>query len=69
MNEVNATSKEIDLITPELIDSIKYLRTLELTKVPKESGVDKSLFTAEDIFSQIDTDDIEGKQHFFLPRL
>ena len=60
VNQVNATSKEIDLITPELIDSINYLRTLELTKVPKESDVDKSLFTAEDIFSQVDTDDIEG---------
>lgn len=60
VNEINATSKEIDLITPELIDSIKYLRTLELTKAPKESGVDKSLFTAGDIFSQIDTEDIEG---------
>lgn len=60
VNELKATSKEIDLITPELIDSIKYLRTLELTKAPKEIGIDKSLFTAEDIFSQIDTDDIEG---------
>jgi hypothetical protein len=53
VNEINATSNEIDLITPELIDSIKYLRTLELTKVPRESGVDKSLFTAEDIFQKL----------------
>lgn len=60
VNEINATSKEIDLITPELIDSIKYLRTIKLTKVPREGIIDKSLFTADDIFSQIDTEDIEG---------
>lgn len=60
VNEINATSNQIDLITPELIDSIKYLRTIELTKVPKYSSINKSLFTAEDIFSQIDTDDLEG---------
>ena len=60
VKETNATSNEIDLITPELIDSIKYLRTIALTKAPKENNLDKSLFTAEDIFSQIDTDDMEG---------
>ena len=60
ITEINAKSKEIDLITPELIDNIKYLRTIELTKAPRVSNIDKSLFTAEDIFSQVDTEDIEG---------
>ncbi len=60
IKEIKANSKEIDLITPELIDGIKYLRTIELTKAPREINPDKSLFTAEDIFSQIDTEDIEG---------
>ena len=58
--EVSATSPQIDLINPDLIDSIKYQRTYALIKEPKQSDVDKSLFTASDIFSQIDSNDIEG---------
>lgn len=60
IKETYATSKEIDLITSALIDSIKYSRTIALTKKPKDNNLDKSLFTAKDIFSQIDTDHIEG---------
>lgn len=58
--KVNATSKHIDQITPKLIDSVKYQRTFSLTKEPKLSNPDKSLFTADEIFTQIDSDDIEG---------
>ncbi len=59
-NETTATSKHIDLISPELIDSVKYQRTLALTKEPKIMSPDKSLFTADDIFAQFETEDIEG---------
>lgn len=58
--ETKATSKHIEQITPELIDSVKYQRTFALTKEPRSSNPDKSLFTADEIFTQIDTGDIEG---------
>lgn len=54
-----ATSPQIDMINAELIDSIKYQRTLSLTK-PGVTEIDKTLFTSEDIFDEIKTDDIEG---------
>lgn len=60
VTETRATSKHIEQITPELIDSVKYQRTFALTKEPRVNNPDKSLFTAEEIFTQIDTDDIEG---------
>lgn len=55
-----ATSAHIDKITPALIDSVKYQRTHALIKAPKIDMPDKSLFTAEEIFSQFESDDIEG---------
>jgi hypothetical protein len=58
--DVTATSKEIDMISPEIIESVKYARTIALTKQPSDNTLDKSLFTSNDIFSQIDSDDIEG---------
>lgn len=60
ITETSATSTHIDQITPELIDSVKYQRTLDLIKEPKITGPDKLLFTAEDIFTQHDSEDIEG---------
>lgn len=60
VTETIATSKHIDQITPELIDSVKYQRTFALTNEPKVTSPDKSLFTAEEIFTQIDTEDLEG---------
>jgi hypothetical protein len=51
-----ATSLHIDKITPELIDSVKYQRTFGLTKPSKIKAIDKSLFTAEDIFDQFESD-------------
>lgn len=60
LTEVLATSKHIDQITPEFIDSVKYQRTFALTKEPRFGNPDKSLFTADEIFSEIDTDDLEG---------
>lgn len=58
--DTTASSPEIELINAELIDSIKYQRTLRLTKPPKISNIDKSIFTAEEIFVEMSTIDIEG---------
>lgn len=58
--EATATSSDIDKITPELIESVKYQRTIALTKSPKLTDPDKSLFTAEEIFSKVESEDIEG---------
>ena len=60
VTETTASSIQIDQITPELIDSIKYQRTFALTKEPKFTTIDKALFTADEIFNQFDSDDIEG---------
>jgi len=43
LNKATATSREIDQITPDLIESIKYLRTITLTRESKHKDVDKSL--------------------------
>lgn len=60
VTEVTATSPQIAMIDEELIDSIRYQRTMTLTKSPRVSETDKSLFTAEEIFGEMETDDIEG---------
>lgn len=60
VTEVTATSQEISMIDTELIDSIKYQRTIALTKSLRIIDTDKSLFTAEEIFGELDTDEIEG---------
>jgi hypothetical protein len=56
ITDMSVTSVQIDLITAELIDSIKYTRTNALIKEPRLNATDKGLFTAEDIFSTLDTD-------------
>ena len=58
--ETKVSSQHIDQITSELIDSVKYQRTFALTKDLRIENPDKSLFTADEIFSRIDTDDKEG---------
>jgi hypothetical protein len=60
IKEIKATSKEIDLITEDIINSIKYSRMMSLISPPKNNNLDKSLFTAEEIFAQIDTEDTGG---------
>jgi len=49
-----AVSKVIAGINETLIDSIKYARTFNLTKTPFRGNMDKSLFTADDIFDELD---------------
>lgn len=58
--ETLSKSKHIDSITPELIDSIKYQRINAITEKLRDSKISKELFTAEEIFSQIDSNDLEG---------
>lgn len=58
--EASASSSQIDMITPDLIDSVKYERTIALTKPPKSKNPDKSLYTADDIFDLFETENKEG---------
>lgn len=60
VTEVTATSPQISMIDEALIDSIRYQRTIALTKSPRVAENDKSLFTAEEIFGKMETDNIEG---------
>ena len=55
-----AYSKEIKLIDEKLIDSVKKLRTLELAKVTQNEDIDKSLFTADEIWDNINDEGIDG---------
>jgi hypothetical protein len=58
--DVSARSPHIDLIDPQLIDSIKISRTLALTRTPFYKEPDKSLFTSDEIFDTFESEDIEG---------
>ena len=58
--ETLASSPQIDKIDANLIDSIKFERTLALTKTPHISVDDKSLFTADEIFGEFQTKDLQG---------
>lgn len=60
INDIDASSDLLDLINAELIYSIRYNRTLALTKSPKVSDIAKALFTANEIFAEIQTTDIES---------
>ena len=60
MTEVTAISPQIAMIDAQLIDGIRHQRTIALTKPSRISETDKSLFTADEIFGEIKTDDIEG---------
>ncbi len=57
VHSVSARSPQILLIDQELIDSVKQLRTFGLTKSPRLTDINKSLFTADEIFES----DIEHK--------
>jgi hypothetical protein len=52
----NATSEDIDKITPELIEGIKYDRTVNLLNNPSIEDSTQELFSIDEIFSQIDTE-------------
>ncbi|WP_276345607.1 hypothetical protein [Daejeonella sp. JGW-45] len=60
VTEASAISPHIAMIDAELIDSIKYQRTIALTKSPRVADTHKSLFTAEEIFGEMETEGLEG---------
>jgi len=53
-------SPEIDRINEDLLDSVKRMRIAGLTKVPLKIAVDKSLFTAADIFDSFEAGEKDG---------
>ena len=55
VQNITASSSQIELINQELIDSIKEMRTITLTKSPS-SRIQKSLFSADEIFSVISSE-------------
>lgn len=62
-NEISGThasSEDIDQISPELIDSVKFERISSLMKAPGIPDHEKLLFTLDELFSQIDSDNTGG---------
>lgn len=57
---IKSHSSDISAITPDLIEDIKYQRTIGLIKEPSYTQTDKALFTAEDIFQQMETNTSAG---------
>lgn len=60
LTEFSATSKDIDNIDQNLIEGVKVQRTLEITKSIRPQEIDKGLFTADDLFSLDNKNDLEG---------
>lgn len=58
--ESSATSLTIKKIDERLIDSIKNSRMDRITRAPFKGNVDKSLFTAEELFGEFGKDDKAG---------
>jgi hypothetical protein len=56
--ETRATSSLIKKIDENLIDSIKNIRTNYLSKTPFKVNIDKSLFTADEIFGEFNQDEM-----------
>lgn len=56
--ETRASSPQIKRIDENLIDSIKNLRTNFLLKAPFKVNVDKSLFTADEVFGEFNQDEM-----------
>lgn len=60
VTDVTSSSPQIDMINAELVDSIKRQRTISIIKPPRISEIDKSLFTSDEIFGEMDSDNVEG---------
>jgi len=56
--ETRALSSLIKKIDENLIDSIKNFRTNHLMKAPFKGNVDKSLFTADEVFGEFNQDEM-----------
>jgi hypothetical protein len=59
-SEASAVSSLIDMITPDIIEGVKFDRTIALKKTPKPSNPDKSLYSTDEIFNLLDPDMREG---------
>lgn len=59
-SHATASSPEIEMITPNIIESIKYDRTIALTKPPKTDNPEKSLYNTDDLFQLIDPENRDG---------
>lgn len=60
LREISARSVEIEMIDVNLIESVKFQRTIALTKAPNLTKADKTLFTSDEIFKEIETTSQEG---------
>jgi hypothetical protein len=60
LTEFTATSKDIDNIDQNLIEGVKVQRTLGITKSIRPQEIDKGLFTADDLYSLDNKNDLEG---------
>lgn len=60
VTDIITTSPEIESINENILDSIKRERVARLTSTPLLDSVDKSLFTAEDIFDSFEDNLIDG---------
>lgn len=59
LTDFSATSKDIDNIDQNLIEGVKVQRTLEITKSIRPQEIDKGLFTADDLYSIDNKNDLE----------
>jgi hypothetical protein len=59
-SHATASSSEIEMITPNIIESVKYDRTIALTKPPKTDNPEKSIYNTDDLFQLIDPDNRDG---------
>jgi len=58
--QMRANSVVIAQITSDLIETVKYQRTLSIAKPPVISNPDKSLFTPDEVFDSFADDDSSG---------
>lgn len=59
-SHATASSPEIEMITTNIIESIKYDRTIALTKPPKTNNPEKSIYNTDDLFQLIDPENRDG---------
>jgi len=55
-----AVSNDVDKIDQQLIEGIKVMRTLAITKSIRPKDLNKALFTSDDLYSLDNTNDLDG---------
>ncbi|MGK7396774.1 MAG: hypothetical protein ACNS62_19515 [Candidatus Cyclobacteriaceae bacterium M3_2C_046] len=58
--EQEAYSKEIEAINDDLVESVKFMRTIQLTKKVEIKDPDKSLFNSDEVFDEFNDQENEG---------